>query len=55
MAARRVAEEMGEAVGETVGYRVRFEDVSGPKTKLWYLTEGVLTRQLLADGELREA
>ncbi len=51
MAARRVAEEMGE----TVGYRVRFEDVSGPKTKLWYLTEGVLTRRLLADGELREA
>jgi ATP-dependent helicase HrpB len=55
MAARRVAYEMGEEVGETVGYRVRFEDVSGPKTKLWYLTEGVLTRRLLADGELREA
>ena len=55
MAARRVAHEMGEAVGETVGYRVRFEDVSGPRTKLWYLTEGVLTRRLLADGELREA
>jgi ATP-dependent helicase HrpB len=55
MAARRVAEERGEAVGDTVGYRVRFEDVSGPKTKLWYLTEGVLTRRLLKDGELREA
>ena len=55
MAARRVADEMGEPLGETVGYRVRFEDVSGPKTKLWYLTEGVLTRRLLADSELREA
>ncbi len=55
MAARRVADEMGEALGETVGYRVRFEDVSGPKTKLWYLTEGVLTRRLLADTELRDA
>ncbi len=55
MAARRVAQEMGQAVGETVGYRVRFEDVSGPGTKLWYLTEGVLTRRLLADGELHEA
>jgi ATP-dependent helicase HrpB len=54
MAARRVAEEMGEPLGETVGYRVRFEDVSGPKTKLWYLTEGVLTRRLLADSELRD-
>ncbi len=55
MAARRVADEMGEPLGQTVGYRVRFEDVSGPKTKLWYLTEGVLTRRLLADSELREA
>ena len=54
MAARSVADEMGEALGETVGYRVRFEDVSGPKTKLWYLTEGVLTRRLLADSELRD-
>jgi ATP-dependent helicase HrpB len=54
MAARRVAEEMGEPLGETVGYRVRFEDVSGPKTKLWYLTEGVLTRRLVADGDLRD-
>jgi ATP-dependent helicase HrpB len=55
MAARRVADEMGDAVGETVGYRVRFEDVSGPRTRLWYLTEGVLTRRLLADGEMGEA
>ncbi len=54
MAARRVAEELGEPLGESVGYRVRFEDVSGPKTKLWYLTEGVLTRRLVADAELRE-
>jgi ATP-dependent helicase HrpB len=54
MAARRVADEMSEPLGETVGYRVRFEDVGGPKTKLWYLTEGVLTRRLLADADLRE-
>ena len=55
MAARRVADEMGEPLGQTVGYRVRFEDVSSAKTKLWYLTEGVLTRRLLADSELLEA
>jgi ATP-dependent helicase HrpB len=55
MAARRVADEMGEALGETVGYRVRFEEVGGPKTKLWYLTEGVLTRRLLNDDERNEA
>ncbi len=53
MAARRVAQEMGEKVGETVGYQVRFEDVSGPKTRLRFLTEGVLTRRLLSDPELR--
>src|SRR5690349_20820 len=34
MAAQRVASEHGERLGETVGYQVRFEEVSGPKTKL---------------------
>src|ERR1700716_4059708 len=34
MAAARVAQEMGERVGGTVGYQVRFEDVSGPTTRL---------------------
>ena len=53
MAARRVAEEMGEQPGGTVGYQVRFEDVSGPKTRLRFLTEGVLTRRLISDPELR--
>jgi ATP-dependent helicase HrpB len=53
MAARRVAEEMREKLGETVGYQVRFEDVSGPRTRLRFVTEGVLTRRLLSDPELR--
>jgi len=52
MAARRVASEMHEPVGATVGYQVRFEDVSGPSTRLRFLTEGVLTRKLLADPDL---
>ncbi len=52
MAARRVAAEMGEAVGETVGYQVRFDEVSGPRTRLRFLTEGVLVRRLLNDGNL---
>jgi ATP-dependent helicase HrpB len=55
LAARRVAAEMGEAPGETVGYQVRFEDVSGPRTRLRFLTEGVLTRRLLSDPQLRGA
>ena len=53
MAARRVASELGERVGETAGYQVRFEDVSGPRTRLRFLTEGVLTRRLLSDPSLR--
>lgn len=53
LAAARVAEELGEPLGQRVGYQVRFEDVSGPKTRLRFLTEGVLTRRLLSDPELR--
>jgi ATP-dependent helicase HrpB len=52
MAARRVAEERGERLGETVGYQVRFEEVSSRATRLRFLTEGVLTRRLLADPRL---
>lgn len=53
MAARRVAEERGERLGETIGYQVRFEEVAGPATRLRFLTEGVLTRRLLADPQLK--
>ena len=52
MAARRVAAELGERVGETVGYRVRFEDETSSRTRLVYLTEGVLTRRLAAGDDL---
>ncbi len=52
LAARFVAGERGEAVGESVGYQVRFEEVAGPRTRLRFLTEGVLTRRLLSDPEL---
>lgn len=53
LAARRVASEMGERVGETVGYQVRFEEVAGPRTRLRFVTEGILTRRLLSDPELQ--
>jgi ATP-dependent helicase HrpB len=52
LAARRVAQERGEPVGETVGYQVRFEEVAGARTRLKYLTEGILTRRLISDPEL---
>lgn len=53
MAARRVAAELGEAVGETVGYQVRFEERIGSKTRLRFVTEGILTRRLLSDPTLK--
>jgi ATP-dependent helicase HrpB len=49
MAARRVAWEIGEEVGGTVGYQVRFEERLGPRTRLRFVTEGILTRRLLTD------
>jgi len=55
LAARRVAWELGEELGQTVGYQVRFERVAGPGTRLHFLTEGVLTRRLLSDPDLKDA
>ena len=52
LAARFVAAERGESVGGTVGYQVRLEEVAGPRTRLRFLTEGVLTRRLLSDPTL---
>lgn len=52
MAARRVAAERNERVGETIGYQVRFDEVAGARTRLRFVTEGVLTRRLLSDPQL---
>jgi hypothetical protein len=49
LAARRVAWELGEEVGGTVGYQVRFEESIGPRTRLRFVTEGILTRRFLID------
>ena len=48
-AAARVAEERGWRLGTEVGYQVRFERRFSPSTRLRFVTEGILTRQLLAD------
>jgi ATP-dependent helicase HrpB len=47
--AARIAEERGWILGNEVGYQVRFERRFSTTTRLRFLTEGVLTRQLLAD------
>ena len=53
MSARRVAWELCEEVGETVGYQVRFEEKTGPRTRLRFVTEGILTRRLINDPTLK--
>ncbi|XP_047080870.1 pre-mRNA-splicing factor ATP-dependent RNA helicase DEAH7-like [Lolium rigidum] len=50
--ARRVSEEMGTALGDEVGYAIRFEDVTCPNTKIKYMTDGVLLRETLKDADL---
>lgn len=50
--ARRMADLLGEPLGRTVGYAVRFERVAGPATRLEVLTEGVFLRRLQADPGL---
>ncbi|MFO0584599.1 MAG: ATP-dependent helicase HrpB [Anaeromyxobacter sp.] len=52
LAARRVAQELGERPGETVGWQVRFEEVAGPRTRIRYVTEALLTRRLLSEPTL---
>jgi len=51
-AARRMADLLGEEVGETVGYRIRRDTRVGAKTRIEVVTEGVLTRMLQSDPEL---
>ncbi|KAG9290544.1 hypothetical protein G9A89_020914 [Geosiphon pyriformis] len=50
--AKRVADEMDVKLGEEVGYNIRFEDCSGPKTMLKYLTDGMLLREAMNDPRL---
>ncbi len=48
-AAARIAMEVGSAVGELVGYHVRFDKRVGPGTRLVAMTPGILLRQLQSD------
>jgi len=52
LAASRVAEELGERPGETVGYSIRYENVAGPKTRIRFLTEAILSRRIVQNPGL---
>ncbi len=51
--AKRVAFERSARLGEEVGYQIRFEKVASEQTRIRFVTEGILLRQLLQDAELR--
>lgn len=50
--AQRLAEQLGEQPGGTVGFRMRGESCVGPQTRLEVVTEGMLTRMLQHDPML---
>jgi len=52
MLAARVAHERHGRVGDEVGYRIRLDDASSPSTRLLFVTEGILVRQMLGDPDL---
>jgi len=52
--AKRVAEEVGCKLGNEVGYTIRFEDNTSPDTKIKYMTDGILQREILLDPMLHK-
>jgi len=51
--AKRVSEEVGCRLGAEVGYTIRFEDCTSPETKIKYMTDGMLQREILLDPDLK--
>jgi ATP-dependent helicase HrpA len=52
--ARRIAEEMGEPVGRSVGYKIRFQDRTGPDAFIKIMTDGILLAEVQQDRYLSE-
>ncbi len=52
MLAKRVAEERGAPLGGEVGYQIRLDNVSSPQTRILFVTEGIILRQMLANPSL---
>lgn len=50
--AKRVSDEMDSKLGDDVGYAIRFEDCTSEKTIIKYMTDGILLRESLRDGDL---
>jgi len=52
MLAKRVAEEREVRLGGEVGYQIRLDNVSSAETRILYVTEGILLRQMIANPQL---
>jgi ATP-dependent helicase HrpB len=53
MLAKRVAEEVGTPLGGIVGYQIRLESKVSEQTRIRFVTEGILLRQMSFDDQLR--
>ncbi|MBX3750878.1 MAG: ATP-dependent helicase HrpB [Opitutaceae bacterium] len=51
--AKRVAEEVGTRLGDIVGYQIRLESRVSAATRIRFVTEGILLRQMSFDATLR--
>ncbi|MDG1889863.1 MAG: ATP-dependent helicase HrpB [Verrucomicrobiota bacterium] len=54
MLASRVASERKCKLGDEVGYQIRFENVTSRSTRIRFITEGILLRQMIQDPELKD-
>lgn len=52
--ANRMADNLNEPIGKTIGYRIRFENCTGKDTRIEVVTEGILTRMLQTDSTLED-
>ncbi|MEM1223750.1 MAG: ATP-dependent helicase HrpB [Verrucomicrobiota bacterium] len=50
--AKRIASERGSEIGQEVGYQIRFENRVSPRTRIRFVTEAILLRQILEDPTL---
>lgn len=53
-AAHRIAEEQGWQLGQEVGYQVRFANKTSAHSKLIFMTEALVARQMIEDPELKD-
>lgn len=51
---RRIAEEMGQDIGQAVGYKIRFQEKTGPDAYIKVMTDGILLAETQGDPWLNE-